>query len=303
MDIEEIRKRARRIYTLPKDDHNDEKTVIELLDGPSFLVRTGQTSFYPAYQRTYDALTDLASLKNPGIPRAFFIDKDRAKSTLILSFAPGVTMDIALRDKSAEEQEKLGEKSGILLQAMHSLIPEVREDFGDWEMAFKKTISDYIELSLYLKGEKELISFILASMHKVVYDNSPAYVHGGIDLPNFVLEPNGDVCLVDFTDIRVFDPYYDFALVESRIAPVSPAFANGLISGYFKNGIPPLGFFTAFAFYSAMEGLRQTVAKCHAGKTAEGIAVFNKLLADFSCFKREKPIWYKNEASEGKVGA
>lgn len=292
MDFSDLKSNAQRTVPLNSADPNEHKYKLEMKDGSSFLLRNGKLILYSKYQQVYNSLNDLASLKEEGIPKAFYLTKTTDSATLIVSYTEGQSLDIVLPKASPEEEKSWATQAGELLAAIHSLTPESLGDIDSYEISFKKTISDYIDLALYLPGEKETISFILANMHDVMYGNGEAYVHGGLLPQHIVLKTDGKIGFINFMDSGIFEPFYDFSYLETEYSKDYPAFAKSFIDSYFK-GNPPAKFFVALAFYSALEVLKQSVNLSKIGKTKDAEKIFGTLVTDFSSFFDPIPAWYK----------
>lgn len=292
MDFSDLKSHAERVVALGLTNPQERKYWLKMKDGSSFLMRVGKPILYPKYQQVYNSLNDLASLDEKGIPKAYYLTKTVDSATLVVSYTEGHSLDTVLPKASRKEQESLGAAVGELLAAIHSLTPESLGDIDSYEVSFKKTISAYIDLALYLPGEKETISYILANMHDVMYGNGQSYVHGSLLPRHIVLKSDGKIGFINFMNSGIFEPFYDFSSLETECAKDYPAFAKALMDSYFK-GNPPARFFIALAFYSALEVLKEDVELCAKGKSEEAEAKFAKLVSDFSSFADPIPLWYK----------
>lgn len=296
MNIADIKANTVKREALPSGgDTFGKKFLLTLKDGETLLLREGKLEDYPTFQNTYNALRDIENLHLSGIPKALFLDRKDGKSYMILTYFPGETLEKAIRFMPAAKQNALGQKTGSLLSAIHSITPEEpSQDYGDYEIGFKRILSDYTSLALYVPGEKALYDYILANMKAVMNQNDPAYIHGGVRLKYLVEYPKDNVSLVDFRHVSIFDPYYDFRFVESAIAPLSIPFAKGMIEGYFDHLTPADDFLMAFEVYSAFQGLENAVKDSLAGNVAKAVKDMRKLIYDFDGFRETvMPRWLR----------
>ena len=118
----------------------------------------------------YDELIDLKGLNEPGIPIPYFVTKEDDTAVLLTSYSKGIPLNEIITDKncSLDRVKELGRKAGNLLASVHTLSPLAPTDSGDFDVLFKNILSDYVNLSLYLKHEQDMISFVLNHMKEVM---------------------------------------------------------------------------------------------------------------------------------------
>lgn len=294
MNIEDIEKHIVDKKKISRGTTKDQKYLLVLDDGSTLFERFGPISRYEAFQNMYDALVDLQSLNEPGIPKPFFLNREDDTAYLITSYSKGTPLLDTLSKSSKEETQAFGENAGKLLQALHTLSPEIPSDIGDYDQAFKKILSNYVSLSLYLPGEQNIIRFILNNMKEVMTARKQTYIHGNFSLNILWNNDKGDVFFVDICDISSFDPFYDFHKTGVLTRYQNPLFAKSLISSYTNND-PQNDFWLAFDVYNAIELLKMTVIDVQNGERKKAIDHFKEVNDDFNNFSEANlvPKFYK----------
>lgn len=183
MDIESILKNIIKIEPITTGKSNDKKYLLVLKNGTLLFERVGPISRYDRFKMMYDELIDLKSLNEPGVPIPYFVTKEDDTAVLLTSYSKGIPLNEVITDKncSLDRVKELGRKVGNLLASVHTLSPLVPTDSGDYDVLFKNILSDYVNLSLYLKHEQDMISFVLNHMKEVMTARPITYIHGNFD--------------------------------------------------------------------------------------------------------------------------
>lgn len=294
MDISSIESHIVKKVVKKEGKTSDHKLIIYLDDGQVLFQRTGPISRYDKFKMMYDALEDLKSLNEPGIPIPYFVNKEEDQAMLMTSYSKGTKLLKLLQDCQDEKAIQLGTKAGLLLQSIHTLSPLVPFDYGDYDIYFKKILSNYVNLSLYLPNEQKIISFILNNMKAVMYERDATYINGNISEETLYEDDKGNVFFVDTCDISSFDPYYDFKEIGIKTCYLNPIFSSAMINAY-TNGKPDNDFWLAFAVYSALSLMNQMVTLVKANNKKAAHALFKKVCNDFNDFDESNlvPKWYK----------
>lgn len=283
MTIEDIEKQTVEKKKITCGKTKDEKYLLRLKDGSTLFERVGDLSRLQDFTYMYEALKDLESLNEPGIPKPVSLGKEDDRAFLITSYSKGQALSETIDGRSPTEAMDYGEKAGRLLKAVHTLAPAIPSDLGDYDQHFKKILSNYISLSLYLPGEQNIIKFILNHMREVMTARAQTYIHGNFTLETLWKDDRDNVFFVDICDINSFDPYYDFhksgILTRYRSLP----FTKALISSYNEKD-PDESFWLAFNVYSALSLLEMTIQTVKERQVKKALDHFKEVCEDFNGF-------------------
>lgn len=293
MTIEDVEAKILRRDPLIGKGGEDCDVILTLDGGTKLLERSGPLSRSGVYEAIYESLKDLENLKEKGIPKPYFLTEKDDRAILITSYSEGTPLAEVLKGASAPTQEELGKKTGALLSAVHTLAPEHEPDDAVYDRRFKEAVSRYIDLGLYLPEEGAVIGFLLDHMKEVMRKRPFTYVHGNVSLATLLAGADGNVLFLDASDVGAFDPYYDFRLFES-IHEKAPAFALSTIRSY-ANGNPSQDFWMAFALYSAVQLLTDSIRMVQSRQVKEAVARFHAVTSDFHGFEGDRlaPQWYE----------
>ncbi len=296
MDIESILKNIKKIEPITTGKSNDKKYLLVLKNGTLLFERVGPISRYDRFKMMYDELIDLKRLNEPGVPIPYFVTKEDDTAVLLTSYSKGIPLNEVITDKncSLDRVKELGRKAGNLLASVHTLSPLVPTDSGDYDVLFKNILSDYVNLSLYLKHEQDMISFVLNHMKEVMTARPITYIHGNFDERILLVSPTDRVFFVDTCDISSFDPFYDFKNIGVITRFENIEFAKSIIDSY-TQGHPTDEFWLAFELYNAFKLMSTTIELIKEGKEKEAIDKFETVADDFHGFKEDeigKPKWY-----------
>lgn len=289
MDIESILKNIVKIEPITTGKSSDKKYLLVLKNGTLLFERVGPISRYDRFKMMYDELIDLKSLNEPGVPIPYFVTKEDDTAVLLTSYSKGIPLNEVITDKncSLDRVKELGRKAGNLLASVHTLSPLVPTDSGDYDVLFKNILSDYVNLSLYLKHEQDMISFVLNHMKEVMTARPITYIHGNFDERILWVSPTDRIFFVDTCDISSFDPFYDFKNIGVITRFENIEFAKSIIDSY-TQGHPTDEFWLAFELYNAFKLMSTTIELIKEGKKKKPSTSLKQLRMTSTDLKKTK---------------
>ena len=149
---------------------------------------------------------------------------------------------------SEPEHYAYGLDSGRILRKLHSIpAPETAEP---WDQRFGKKIDRklamYAECPLKYEGGEAFIRHIESNRH-LLSGRPQSYQHGDYHTGNMMIDRQGKLTIIDFEKDDWGDPYEEFNRIV-WCAQLSPAFASGMVDGYFGGDVP-MDFWNLLALY------------------------------------------------------
>lgn len=260
----------------------------------SFLLRLFVLSDMPRKLDEYRVMTRLYEAGiNVNRPVDLGPCADHQHGYLLCSWIEGEDLEAVLPQLRAPEQRELGLQAGRLLAKVHACAP--LHPLPDWPTHFNakldRKITKALACELEIPGRSDLIAYLNANRFRLA--NRPVTLHhGDFHIGNLLLQPNGQLALIDLNRFDAGDPWEEFNRIVWD-AQASPAFASGRIDGYFNHHIPE-AFFPLLALYIASNAL-SSVPWAIAFGEAE-VRVMQNQLTDiqtwFDHMTNVIPTWY-----------
>ncbi|MEZ7623481.1 phosphotransferase [Streptococcus sp. 27098_8_22] len=197
---------------------------------------------------------------------------------------------------SKEQQYSYGAEAGRILQKIHSLpVIEVRED---WDVFFNRKIDDkiakYKECTVQYENGQIFID-LLNENRELLKDRPQVCQHGDYHIGNFMIGEDQEIYVIDFDRFDVGDPWEEFNRIVWS-AQVSPAFASGMIDGYFDEKVPNL-FWKLLAVYilSNLVGALPWAVPYGAEEISVMQNQAKEILEWYDDLKQIIPSWYLNK--------
>lgn len=208
---------------------------------------------------------------------------------------PGQMAEAALPGLPTARQRRLGEDAGRVLKELHSFpAPAERES---WEQSFGRKLEQKVELyracPYQYEGGEAFIAF-LRENRGLLRGRPQRVLHGDYHVGNMML-CGGRLFVIDFDRPKTGDPWQEFNRIV-WCAQLSPAFASGMVEGYF-GGRPPMEFWRLLALYMAVNCLSSLPWAVPFGQ--EQVDIMQKqareVLAWYDGMERAVPAWYSPE--------
>ena len=194
-----------------------------------------------------------------------------------------------------DKQYSYGLDAGRILKRIHSIPAPASQP--DWEVRFNQKIDRKIELYrsslLRFEGDEHIMKYLASNRH-LLAGRPQCFQHGDYHIGNMMIE-NGTLVIIDFDRYDFGDPWEEFNRIV-WCAQSAPAFATGIVDGYF-DGKPPLLFWQLLALYISSNTLSSLPWAIPFGE--KEIQTMIKQAADvlrwYDNMQNPVPTWYRKE--------
>lgn len=274
----------------------DQKYCAISADGSAYLLRISSIDRLERKRREYQKMTEVASL---GIPMCQPIEVGTCAegAYAIQTWVDGVDAEEAILAMDTQKQYRYGLDAGRILAKIHTI--PAPEDAPKWEERFNAKIDRKIAMYeacelKYETGADAFLDYIASNRH--LLNNRPqSYQHGDYHIGNMMIDRTGKLTVIDFEKQDDGDPWEEFNWIVWS-AQAAPAFASGLVDGYF-DGEVPLEFWKLLALYICSNTLGSLPWAIPFGD--EEIQVMRKqaaqVLAWYDGMKNVVPRWYSSK--------
>ena len=226
----------------------DQKYCAVTADGQKYLLRISSIDRLERKHREYEKMSEVAELGIPMcLPIEFGTCAEGAYS--IQSWIDGEDAESLLMSMNSESQYRYGLDAGRILARIH-IIP-APTDAPDWETRFNAKIDRKIAMYeacelKYESGGDAFLQYIAENRH-LLRGRPQSYQHGDYHIGNMMIDHNGVLTIIDFDRDDFGDPWEEFNRIV-WCAQAAPAFASGMVDGYFDGEIP-MDFWRLLALY------------------------------------------------------
>ncbi len=224
----------------------DKKYRVETKDGGVYLMRVSPLERLEYKKREYEAMQEIAKLE---IPMCFPVEFGTCSDGIysIQSWVDGEDAESALAAMDAGRQYRYGLDAGEILAKIHSIPAPV--DTPDWGTRFNakidRKIAMYENCDLKYEGGDAFLAY-LAENRYLLQNRPQTLQHGDYHVGNMMIDRRGALIVIDFEKQDIGDPWEEFNRIVWS-AQAAPAFASGMVDGYF--GEVPLDFWKLLALY------------------------------------------------------
>ena len=226
----------------------DRKYCARTADGRKFLLRISSVGQLKRKQREFEMMCKVAKLGIPMcLPVEFGICDEGAYS--IQSWIDGVDAEEAVMTMESGQQYRYGLDAGRILRKIHTI--PAPADAPDWESRFNAKIDRKIAMyeNCELKydcGGDAFLRYISDNRH-LLAGRPQSYQHGDYHIGNMMIGRDGKLVIIDFDRDDYGDPWEEFNRIV-WCAQSAPAFASGMVDGYFDGDVP-VEFWELLALY------------------------------------------------------
>lgn len=226
----------------------DQKYQAVTAEGDRYLLRISSIDRLERKRREYEKMCEVAQL---GIPMCLPVEFGTCGEGVysIQSWIDGQDAEELLVSMTREQQYKYGMDAGRILATIHTIPAPV--DAPDWEMRFNAKIDRKIAMYeacelKYENGGDPFLDYIAQNRH-LLRGRPQSYQHGDYHIGNMMIDRNGVLTIIDFDRDDFGDPWEEFNRIV-WCAQSAPAFASGMVDGYFDGEIP-MDFWRLLALY------------------------------------------------------
>ena len=234
--------------SIEKGWSGDQKYCAVTADGIKYLLRISSIDRLERKRREYEKMSEVAQLGIPMcLPVEFGTSEEGAYS--IQSWIDGEDAEEKVMAMDVAEQYRYGLDAGRILAKIHTI--PAPKDTPSWETRFNAKIDRKIAMyeSCELKYESGGDAFLsyLAENRYLLRGRPQSYQHGDYHIGNMMIDQDGVLTIIDFDRDDFGDPWEEFNRIV-WCAQAAPAFASGMVDGYF-DGKVPMEFWKLLALY------------------------------------------------------
>ena len=225
----------------------DRKYCVTDDSGIRYLLRVSPREQLEKKRNQFARMLQAAEL---GIPMCLPVEFGQCDEGVysIQSWVSGADAEEYIPTLPNDRQYAYGLDAGQILAKLHTL--PAPQDAEDWEIRFNRKIDRKIAMyeSCPLKYEVDqpFLRHIERSRH-LLAGRPQSYQHGDYHIGNMMVDDAGVLTVIDFDRDDWGDPWEEFNRIVWS-AQASPAFAAGMVDGYFKKQVP-MEFWELLALY------------------------------------------------------
>ena len=238
---------AKRI-PIDKGWSGDQKFRVTGNDGQTYLLRIAPMEKFDRKRREFDKMHEVAQL---GIPMCLPLEFGTCEEGVysIQSWIDGEDAEAVMMSLDAASQYRYGLDAGQILAKIHTI--PAPADTPDWETRFNakidRKIAMYESCELkYESGGDAFLNYLDQNRH-LLKGRPQCYQHGDYHIGNMMIDRNGKLTVIDFDRDDFGDPWEEFNRIV-WCAQAAPAFASGMVDGYFNSNVP-MDFWKLLALY------------------------------------------------------
>ena len=271
----------------------DQKYRVVTASGETYLLRISPVERMERRKAEYERMKQVADLDIPMcLPVEFGVCDEGVY--VIQSWIDGVDAEEIIPTMSQTQQYGYGLDAGKILAKIHGL--PAPSNAPDWETRFNakidRKIAMYADCSLKYENGEAMLQYLAENRH-LLKDRPQSYQHGDYHIGNFMLTVDGVLTVIDFDKDDFGDPWEEFNRIVWS-AQAAPAFASGMVDGYFKGNVPQ-AFWDLLALYICSNTIGSLPWAIPFGE--EEVAVMRKQAANvldwYDQMRNTVPIWYR----------
>ena len=231
----------------------DKKYRVTDANGKNYLLRVSPPE---KKDRVFAQFQRLQEVSKTGIPMNLPIQVGirGEKPYMLLSWIEGEDAEPLTPTLSRKAQYAYGLDAGRILQKIHAIpAPDSVVPWSDrFNQKMDRKIAMYTACPLKYEGGEAFLNHISKARH-LLSDRPQTYQHGDYHIGNMIIGKTGILTVIDFDRDDWGDPWEEFNRIV-WCAQASPAFASGMVDGYF-DGAVPMEFWELLALYISSNAL------------------------------------------------
>lgn len=273
----------------------DQKYCVTVTGGNKYFLRISSVESLERKKWEYERMCEVAQL---GIPMCLPVEFGTCDQGVysMQSWIDGENVENIVTVMNEKNQYRYGLDAGRILLNIHAISPSIH--VPNWETRFNAKIDrnlvKYENCGLtYGNGSEAFGRYIVQNRH-LLKGRPQSYQHGDYHIGNMMIDQNGVLTIIDFDRSDVGDPWEEFNRIV-WCAPIAPAFASGMVDGYFTNEIP-MGFWRLLALYICSNTLGALPWAIPFGESQVGIIRKQaaQVLEWYDGMRCVVPSWYQN---------
>jgi len=225
----------------------DRKYCAKTFDGQKYLLRISSMDSLERKQWEYEKMAEVAKL---GVPMCLPVEIGTCQEGVYVfqSWIDGEDAEAILMSMDTADQYRYGLDAGRILAKIHTI--PAPADAPDWEGRFNakidRKIAMYENCALKYESGDAFLEYIAQNRH-LLHGRPQRYQHGDYHIGNMMIDRNGILTIIDFDRNDYGDPWEEFNRIV-WCAQAAPAFASGIVDGYFDGDVP-MAFWKLLALY------------------------------------------------------
>ena len=226
---------------------SDKKIRVTTADNQTYLLRLSPMDRLDRKAREFENMEKAAQL---GIPMCLPLEFGTCEDGVyaIHSWIDGEDAEEMIASMSPATQYRYGLEAGQILAKIHSI--PAPDSTPDWAIRFNAKIDRKIALyescPLKYEGGNAFLKYLAENRH-LLNDRPQSYQHGDYHVGNMMIDRSGKLTIIDFDRDDYGDPWEEFNRIV-WCAQAAPAFAAGMVDGYFDSAVP-VEFWKLLALY------------------------------------------------------
>ena len=284
---------SRRI-PIDKGWSGDRKYCVTTADGSQYLLRISPLERFERRLRGHEKMREIAEL---GVPMCLPVECGTCEegAYAIQSWIDGTDAEEAIPAMDEKTQYRYGLDAGGMLAKIHTV--PAPPDAPEWESRFNakidRKIRMYEKCELKYENGEGFLEYIRENRH-LLKNRPQTYQHGDYHVGNMMIDRKGVLTVIDFDRDDFGDPWEEFNRIV-WCAQAAPAFACGMVDGYFGGEIPT-EFWKLLALYISSNTLGSLPWAIPFGekeiRTMREQA--SQVLDWYNGMKNAVPTWYRN---------
>lgn len=270
----------------------DQKYRVTGVDGKAYLLRISPRERAARVLAQFRRLQEISST---GIPMCQPIQAGicHRGPYMLLGWIDGEDAEPLIPTLPPKTQYDYGLEAGRILCKIHAL--PAPDDITPWSIRFNqkidRKIAAYNACSLKYEGGEAFLRHIAKTRH--LLSNRPqTYQHGDYHIGNMMIDQDGNLTVIDFDRDDWGDPWEEFNRTV-WCAQASPAFASGMVDGYFDCQVPT-EFWDLLALYISSNALSSLPWAVDFGEREIKVmlAQAEEILSWYDGMTKSVPSWY-----------
>lgn len=273
----------------------DQKYCAVTEDGSKYLLRLSDSGLYDRRKREFTQMQQAAAL-NISMCRPVEFGTSVEGVYSLHTWIDGRDAEQVIPRLPEKTQYQYGIQAGIILKKIHSIpAPEGQPDWAEYfDAKAQRKIKAYRECGLQYSCGESMVQYLMKN-RQLLQNRPVTYQHGDYHIGNMMIDHTGKLYVIDFEKDDFGDPWEEFNRIV-WCAQASPAFARGILDGYFENRIPEL-FWKLLAYYICSNAIGSLPWAISYGQqevdtiTKQG----EEILSWYNNMNEIIPSWYRKE--------
>ena len=285
------------LHRIPIDKgwSGDKKYCVTIQKGQKYLLRVSPADRFERRKAEFERMRQVAELAIPMcLPVEFGFLEDTQEVYALHTWIDGTDAEQVIPGLPEQKQYAYGWEAGEHLKKIHSL--PAPSDVPDWCARFNakidRKLAMYETCPLRYKNGELMLQYLAENRH-LLMNRPQSYQHGDYHIGNMMIDTNGKLMIIDFDKDDYGDPWEEFNRIVWS-AQAAPAFASGMVDGYFKGNVPQ-AFWDLLALYICSNTIGSLPWAIPFGEGEVGVMrkQASNVLNWYSHMQTTVPSWYR----------